>query len=917
MPPFQGQLRRLAEPYVFFPLVAVVLLAIVWGTTADMIRVERAAAERAAISSDQELADTYEAQVVRALREIDYNLRLVKFAWERPGGRADLAELRDKGLLLPDLLFAVAVADADGRVVASTRPAGARSLAGTDYFVRAREAADAIAIGRPRLDPADHEWKLDFSRRLDARDGSFAGVVVISVAASYFVSGYEPSRLGNRGVLALLGVDGIFRARQTGEAFSTGARIDYDAVRPKGEGDVLPALSVNAWDGVKRYTSVRPLFDFPAAVVVGLSQEEQLAAVNQRARDYLWRAAGGSAALSLLLGGLGFLSWRLSRTRLLANRALQEEIRVRRLAERALNLRNRAIESSVNAIVINDFAKPGYPIEYVNPAFERITGYSAAEAVGRNTDFLLADDAEQPALVEVRMALREQREGHAVLRNYRKDGTPFWNDYTVAPVRNEKGEVTHYVGVMNDVTEAKNYEEQLAHQANFDTLTGLANRNLLRDRLQQAIVRARRDGSTLAVLFLDLDHFKMVNDSLGHTVGDELLRAVAGRLAACVRDSDTVARLGGDEFVVLLVTRSGDGSMEVDVTALVRKLLARVAEPLALGDREVRPTASIGVSTYPQDGTDSEALLRNADAAMYRAKELGRNGFQFFTADMHERIRRRIELESSLRRALDRGEFELHYQPQVGLKEGGIVGVEALLRWRHPERGLIGPGQFIGFAEESGLIVPIGAWVLEQACAQNKAWQDQGLPAIPVAVNVSARQCEQENLDVTVRDALARSGLAPEFLELEITESISMAHPEQSVPLMTRLKRTGVALSIDDFGTGFSNLSYLKRFPIDRLKIDLSFVREITTDPGSLAISEAIITLSHSLKLKVLAEGVETEEQLALLAARDCDQVQGFFFSPAVPAAELATLLRNDRRIPHPLARAPSRKESHANPTFS
>jgi diguanylate cyclase (GGDEF)-like protein/PAS domain S-box-containing protein len=622
MSPFQGQLRRLAEPYVFFPLVAVVLLAIVWGTTADMIRVERAAAERAAISSDQEAADTYEAQVVRALREIDYNLRLVKFAWERAGGHVNLAELRDKGLLLPDLLFAVAVADADGRVVTSTRPTGAKSLAGDDYFLRERQG-DTIAIGRPRLDPASREWKLDFSRRLEARDGSFAGVVVISVAATYFVSGYEASRLGNRGVLALLGLDGVFRARQTGDAFSTGAPADYDAIKPKGDGDVLPTLSVNAWDGVKRYTSVRPLFDFPAAVVVGLSQEEQLAGVNQRARDYLWRAAGGSVALSLLLGGLGFLSWRLSRTRLLANSALQEEIRVRRLAERALNLRNRAIESSVNAIVINDFAKPGFPIEYVNPAFERITGYSAAEAAGRNTDFLLADDVGQPALGEIRMALRDQREGHAVLRNYRKDGTPFWNDYTVAPVRNERGEVTHYVGVMNDVTEAKNYEEQLAHQANFDTLTGLANRNLLRDRLQQAIVRARGDGSTLAVLFLDLDHFKMVNDSLGHTVGDELLGEVAGRLAACVRESDTVARLGGDEFVVLLVTRSGDGSMEVDVTALVRNLLARVADPLALGDRELRPTASIGVSTYPQDGTDVDTLLRNADAAMYRAKELG------------------------------------------------------------------------------------------------------------------------------------------------------------------------------------------------------------------------------------------------------------------------------------------------------
>ena len=283
-----------------------------------------------------------------------------------------------------------------------------------------------------------------------------------------------------------------------------------------------------------------------------------------------------------------------------------------------------------------------------------------------------------------------------------------------------------------------------------------------------------------------------------------------------------------------------------------------MSHPIALGGRPVRPTCSIGVSVYPQDGDDAATLLKNADAAMYRAKELGRNRFQFFTADVHERMRRRMELETSLRQALERDEFELHYQPQVALGTGAIVGAEALLRWRHPRKGLLAPTHFIGFAEETGLIVPIGQWVLGQACAQNKAWQDAGLPAIPVAVNMSARQCEQRDLDRAIADTLARTKLGPEFLELEITESISMANPEQSVPLMRRLKDTGVALSIDDFGTGFSNLSYLKRFPVDRLKIDLSFVREITTDPGSLAISEAIITMSHSLNLKVVAEGVET-----------------------------------------------------------
>jgi EAL domain-containing protein (putative c-di-GMP-specific phosphodiesterase class I) len=350
-------------------------------------------------------------------------------------------------------------------------------------------------------------------------------------------------------------------------------------------------------------------------------------------------------------------------------------------------------------------------------------------------------------------------------------------------------------------------------------------------------------------------------------------------------------------------------ALEGAITRLLHKLLEAIAQPLVLGDRELRPACSIGVSLHPQDGDSAERLLRNADAAMYRAKELGRNRLQFFTSEVHERIHRRMELESSLRRALERGEFELRYQPQVALRTGGIVGVEALLRWRHPERGIVGPAEFIAFAEETGLIVPIGTWVLNEACRQNRAWQDAGLPAVPVAVNMSALQCEQEDVCDVVRQALERSGLDPSYLELEITESISMSNPSQSVPLMHRLKETGVTLSIDDFGTGFSNLSYLRRFPVDRLKIDLSFVREICTDPGSLAISEAIITMSHSLKLQVVAEGVETESQLDLLDARSCDSIQGYYFSPPLDPDGLAQLLREDRRLarrPASVVHAPS-----------
>ena len=891
----------IAEPYVFFPLVAVVLLGVVWGLTLNLIHVERGIASRAAMASSLELADTYEAQVVRALREIDQTLKFVRFAHERNGGRVDLADLKAKGLLLPDLLFVVTLVDDRGNVVASTRTPDFPNVAEQPFF-RQASSGDTIAVSRPLESAADQEMKLHFARRLDDAAGGASGAVVVSVPATYFVAGYEASKLGHQGVLGLLGMDGIFRSRRTGETVAAGDATDYAGVVGSAQ-DASAVAATNRWDGVRRYTIARELFDFPLAVVVGLSEDEQLAPVREHARSYLWRAAGGSLVLVLLLGGLGRMSWQLSQTRLRANRALQEEVTVRRHAEAALKLRNRAIESSVNAILITDASRPGPPIEYVNPAFEKITGYEAGEATGRDMAFLLGPDAEQPGMQEVRRAVRDRREGHAVLRSYRKDGSLFWNDFYIAPVRNERGEVTHYVGVMNDVTEAKRYEEQLAHQANFDTLTGLANRNLLNDRLQQAIANARRANGTAVAVLLDIDHFKVVNDTLGHGVGDRMLQQVASRLQQCVRESDTVARLGGDEFVVVLQNppreEADAASLESDITALMRKLLTGIAQPMVLGDRSVNPGCSIGVAIYPQDGPDAETLLRNADAAMYRAKELGRNRFQFFTADVHERIRRRMELESSLRQALARGEFQLHYQPQVDLKSGAIVGVEALLRWVHPERGLIGPGQFIGFAEESGLIVDIGRWVLLEACRQNKAWQDEGLPAVPIAVNMSARQCEQPDVEQMVQLALTDSGLAPCYLELEITESISMAHPEQSVPLMERLKAIGVALSIDDFGTGFSNLSYLRRFPVDRLKIDLSFVREITTDASSLAISEAIITMSHSLNLEVIAEGVETAAQLELLGSRHCDQIQGYLFSPPVTAEAFARLLKEDRRLPY------------------
>ncbi|MTW13591.1 EAL domain-containing protein [Pseudoduganella eburnea] len=564
----------------------------------------------------------------------------------------------------------------------------------------------------------------------------------------------------------------------------------------------------------------------------------------------------------------------------------------------ALHLRERAMESTFNGIMIVDLGKPGFPLEYVNRAFERITGYTAAQVLGKPSDFLVRGDVDQPGLHEIRLAMREGREAHAVLRGYRRDGEPFWNEVSIAPVRSDDGPPSHYVAIISDITEARNDSDQLAHQAQFDILTGLANRSLMMDRLKQAIGSAQRHGERIVVAFIDLDDFKLINDNLGHEAGDQLLREVAQRLQASIRPRDTAARFGGDEFVLLLREGEQGALGEAQLTERIRAVLESVAAPLTLAGRDIQVHCSIGLAAFPQDGADAEILVKHADTAMYRAKELGRNGFQFFTEALQLRAQQQLELGASLHLALERDEFELHYQPQVSLRSGRVVGLEALLRWRHPDKGLLGPGHFISFAEESGLIIPIGEWVLRRACKQNKAWQDAGLPPLPVAVNISARQCAQQELEAVVRAALADSGLAPHYLELELTESISMADPEHSVPMMERMKAIGVELSIDDFGTGYSNMSYLKRFPIDRLKLDISFVREITTDPGSLAISDAIITMSHSLHLEVVAEGVETEGQLALLAQRQCDIVQGFYFSKPLAADALEALLRADYRLP-------------------
>ncbi len=453
------------------------------------------------------------------------------------------------------------------------------------------------------------------------------------------------------------------------------------------------------------------------------------------------------------------------------------------------------------------------------------------------------------------------------------------------------GEVAGFISTYADITEQKRAEAEIRHLAHSDALTGLANRFSLYARLGQAMADARRSGQSLAVLFLDLDRFKTINDSLGHHVGDALLVQVADRLRGCVREADTVARLGGDEFVVALQ----DVGCAANAAHVAGKLLARLSAPYVVDGTELHAAPSIGISLFPDDCADATGLLRNADAAMYHAKASGRANYQFFTAELNRAATARLILEGKLRRAVERGEFELWYQPLIAACDGTLIGVEALARWRHPQDGLIAPDQFIPLAEETGMITAIGAWVLGEACRQAVRWREQGLGALRVAVNVSARQLRDASFAEAVAGALAASGLEAGALELEITESSIMEQPERAIDLLRALKALGVHIAIDDFGTGYSSLSHLKRFPLDRLKIDRSFVSDIEHDANDAAIVAAAVSVAHNLGLSVVAEGVESAEQVARLRKLGCDVLQGFHFSRPLPAAELAAYIRTHR----------------------
>ncbi|MBS4096937.1 MAG: EAL domain-containing protein [Sulfuricella sp.] len=568
--------------------------------------------------------------------------------------------------------------------------------------------------------------------------------------------------------------------------------------------------------------------------------------------------------------------------------AIYDDVTERKQAEEQLRLAARVFESSAEGIVITDLKGR---ILSVNEAFSEITGYPLEEIRGQNPRILKSGKHSPEFYREMWGTILKEGHWQGEIWNRRKNGEVYPEWMTIGSVKDEHGGISHFVGTFTDITQRKAAEERINFLAHHDALTGLPNRVLLQDRVSQSLAICQHQGSKAGLLLIDLDRFKNINESLNHAFGDQLLQEVGQRLEGCARRVDTVARSGGDEFVVLMTEVRDIG----EIAAAANNILIALSQPFTLDVHEINITSSIGIAVYPGDGENAQNLLKNADVAMYRAKDLGRNNYQFYTQDMNARTFETLVMENSLRHALKRDDFVLHYQPQVDIASGAMIGVEALVRMRHADLGIVPPGTFIPIAEETGLIVPIGAWVLGEACRQGREWLDQGITGLRIAVNLSANQFRQPGLLDTVAKTLADSGLPPGQLELELTESILMRDSELIIATLQSLKKMGVQLSIDDFGTGFSSLAYLKRFDLDKLKIDQSFVRDITSDPDDLAIARAVIALGHSLNLKVIAEGVENGEQLELLRANGCDEIQGYYFSRPQPAAEIPRLLHDKR----------------------
>jgi diguanylate cyclase (GGDEF)-like protein len=881
-------LRHTMEAHIWLPLLILLVLSVLWGVTLRSIEVERMHARMAASELNQELMNTYEVQIVRNLGSIDQTLRVLKYALEsnRISAPAALATLNQQGMLPSRLVFAVSIADRNGLIVAHNGLSQSDSVAAQRYFqVHQERDSGAFFVSQTTGDGlSDDDSHMYFTRRWNDTAGNFSGVAIVAVHPAYFTSGYERSRLGQRGVLGLFGNDGVVRIMRSGDTVSWGGpapvavtSVATPAATSAATGAGIPG--VIAWSGMPRYTLVQRLSGYPLSAVVGLAEGEQMVAFEKARSHTLWQA--GIASTVLLLITILLCLWSC-------------QTKTRRRIRRAQDTYAAASEASLDAFFVLHAVKDesgaivDFVIDATNSRAEKMARMSKQGLLGMALCTLLPECRSSGIFDELVQVAVHGGAQEVEWENCMLAVRARWLKRQVVAV--EGGIVV----ILRDISEPKLAQQRILHMAHHDALTGLPNRSLIGDRLDRNILHAQRNGSIVSVAFLDLDGFKLVNDSLGHNAGDELIVTMGRRMQQCLRRSDTVGRLGGDEFVIILSDQADDG---VSAMALLEKVRQAVNQPLLLCGQEVRVSCSMGVASYPRDGDNPDVLLMKADAAMYRAKDSGRNNCQFYTQEMSVKLDEKLARLEGLRNAVDNCHFFIMYQPQIDLRSGLIIGVEALIRWQHPVHGLVSPLDFIPLAEESGLIIPIGEWVIQTACRQNMAWRAKGLAPITMSVNVSPRQFCDARLVQRVAHALQDSALPPDALELEVTESLIMRDLQQSVEKMLELKAMGINLSIDDFGTGHSSLWALKSFPVSRLKIDKSFVKDLADNPDDQAITMAVIALGHKLHLRVIAEGVETEQQRSFLQAGDCDEMQGYLFSRPLPASEIALLLEKQTAV--------------------
>ena len=649
---------------------------------------------------------------------------------------------------------------------------------------------------------------------------------------------------------------------------------------------ILLDLQMPRMDGFQVIEALKKIEpeDYLSVLAITAQSSEKQRALQAGARDFISNPFDRSEVLTRIYN---MVEVRLLHEECKAHGKLLEETVHERTAElrRSEEMFRELAANIPEALWIRDTEQQ--TLQYVNPAWQKLSGLSAVpgDLIEKIYQTIHPDD-----LQRVTHERRKTPSAHASneYRLVRPDRSVRWVHARTFPIANPSGKAPWVVEIIEDVTQRREVQRQLVHLARHDALTGLPNRSFLYESLQEALLRAEEDQLVVSVLLLDIDYFKNVNDTLGHTIGDALLREFAARLANCVRPGDTVGRLGGDEFAVIVLTPANSNGA-VDVANRIRNSLQ---SPLVLEDKNISVTASIGIATYPTDTSDLEALIRYADAAMYDAKASGRNGFRCYTAELNARAMEKADVEGALRLAQGRDEFLLHYQPKMHIDSGELTSAEALIRWNRPGHGLVLPGFFIPALEELGLIVPVGAWVIDMACRQIREWERSGIGQVRIAVNVSPRQVREERFVPQVADAVREHCIDPTLLEFEITESTLMAHDESTDITLRKLKDLGISISIDDFGTGYSNLAYLKRFQVDALKIDIGFIRDVTSNADDAAIATAIINMAHSLRLKVIAEGVETREQLDFLRIYGCDEIQGYILSEPLPADELSAKFR-------------------------